>query len=450
MDSRAPSGRSGRRGFTLVELLVAMTITIIFGTMVVITLRYGSSLWRAGHRRGYAYDTATTIFQQLEGDLATAKNHQFGTEAAAVDSRVRFYVDFDANGRQRLLFVRGIAEHDINPRLRQAGDMIDNDLDGLPPDEEVYNLQDDDTDGLVDEDLMWTGGISEVGYMMGLGDDGDTLYRGVYAPITYPPAGPDAASLFLEPDPDPVSGFDPTDGTSWDYDANISTASDITDRALPLADGILYFELRCWSQYTTVWDMAVDADAEDFNVWSYSYLPEYCTPTLTWDSDRLTLAPVGMSPVFALDPGQPGVPASPGETDPWYVADNVFPRQVMVVVVVQPPDRLSVPNPLRLSRPLVDTELGEFFVRGGVPTHNEAWPYVRINDEWIRFTSIEPVSGSDETRFVLDPNHPVQPGWRRARGTAAPATHDVGDRVDFGFTFSRVIQVPAGRDYWGQ
>jgi len=151
----------GRGGFSLSEVMVATAILSIFGLMAVGTLRYGTQLWRDGHRRSYAYDAAAVVFQQLEDDLSSAKNQFWGLSSEAYDTNIKFWVDFDTNGRQRMRFVRGMVDDTVNPRVRQAGDGADNDSQG-GADEEYYNLRDDDEDRQIDEDLMATGGMCEV------------------------------------------------------------------------------------------------------------------------------------------------------------------------------------------------------------------------------------------------------------------------------------------------
>ena len=103
--------------FTLIEMMVAMTITMIFGAMAVAALRYGSDLWRSGHRRSYVYDVATAVFHQLQSDVDDARSQFWGADADAFDPRIGFMADLDSLGppivpsdvqRQRLIFVRGI------------------------------------------------------------------------------------------------------------------------------------------------------------------------------------------------------------------------------------------------------------------------------------------------------------------------------------------------------
>lgn len=435
MLSRTDSRAARRRGgFTLVEMLIAMALTIIFGAMAVGTLKLGTSLWRSGHRGSAAYDTATVIFNQIDDDLAAAKNQFWNKDADAFDTRIKFWVDWDAPtainaDRQRLRFVRAIPEGTLNPRIRQAGDGVDNDGDGNT-DEELYNLADDDGDGKIDEDLMPLGGLCEVAYVMGLDQkNGTKLYRGVLAPIGMTPGSAnDPGQTFFDPD---------TFATAARISGDASVP--VQAKAQPLAENVLYFEVRCWSQYTTTWD-----DNFAFKVWPSSFEPIRSGPVFWWDSDRLDPAAAIWSPDFVMDWNEPGFTISgdhdgdgtPDSQDEDYVDGNVFPRAIMVVVCVTPPDNLGPLAPMTLAADVSDTQT-TITVKGNLPNYNAKWPYLRIGDEWIRFKSFD----SDTQRFDVT-------GGRGARATDN-MPHFIGDRVQFGYTFSRVFFNPASRDYWG-
>jgi len=376
-------------------MLVAMTLVIIFGSIAIRTLQYGSSLWRIGHRRAAAYDAATIVFHQIADDIGACRSQFWNKEAEDYDMRIKFWVDGDDEGRQRLRFVRGLPDQTLNPYLRAAGDVAN--ATG------VYNLID------MEDDLAPLEGLCEVAYLRGLdGDDSDTLYRAVLSPIG----------------DDPVNLDDPGH-TFFDRDV-LATADRIKGKALPLAENVLHFEVRCWSQYTTTWEGRGDPD---FHVWTNSYKPTTCGPLFAWDSDRLDDA---STPSFRMDWGQPGF-ADPDDyaTEEERVDDNVFPSAIMVVVVTTPPDRLPGVGRLEVVEDLGDS----IRVRGNVPAYNTRWPYIRIEDEWIRFEAFD----EDTQTFT---------GCERAvRGTAEVA-HAVGAPVEFGFTFSRVFRNLTGRESW--
>jgi len=486
----------------------------------VATLRYGSALWRDAHRRGYAYDIASFIFHQVEDDLTAGKPQYWSNEPNAFDTRVRFYVDLDRYyelnyahpgpdptvGRHRLRFVKGIPEETPNLRLRQSGDGLDNEANGLGDgliDEQYYNLKADpvDTDsppdgeldildGDVDEDLLPLEGMCEVAYLRGLDGtpgtgDAHTLYRGVLSPIGETDAPWATGVISLGPAVPPgYEGFNVTlfDGNYIGDDTTDPPglpALRVQAKAVPLAENVLHFEVRCWTQYTTTWE------GVPFWRWSVSpvsagvFVP--CGPTLTWDSDRRYDDPgPGVNeypPYFVMDwgytdpvtgllnfpdlmlPIPPGTPRdSDGDTDPDrtdadYVRDNVFPRAIMVVVVTDPSEEYPEARPLRLAPAGVAAGGLSIPVTGNVPAYNQAWPYLLIEDpdagdEWVRFTEFDATA---DQFLVYDDPATLEIDGRGVRGTldvahGAMQLDGSPTQVKFGHTFSRVFYNPALRE----
>ncbi len=388
-------------------MLVALAILLLFGVMAVTALAYGTQLWRSGHRRSYAYDVASVVFQQLRDDLDSARSQFWGDAEQAYDERIKFLLDEVKTGSdrrvQRLRFVRAIPDATTNPRLRQAGDGQDSpdDLDG-DADEEYYNLKDDDGDGQVDEDLKALEGLCEVAYVMGLdADDARTLYRGVLGPI----GGQAGYSLFEEASFDEASKiYDPT--------GSVADPLPAEGIAVPVAQNVLHFEVRLWSQWTTAWD-----EAAPFTSWGNSWQPEYCGPAFWWDSD-------------GVDESQ--------------VLDNMYPRGAMAVLVVEAPEELRSPRRMALAEAIDDDDLS-IRIRGQLPAHNRAWPYVLIKDdqagdEWFRYSDFDEATQS----FILGSAEE-----RGLRGTD-PVNHAAGREMVFGYTLSTAFHNPSGREFWGQ
>jgi prepilin-type N-terminal cleavage/methylation domain-containing protein len=414
---------TGGRGFTLVELMVATAILVIFGLMVTGTLRYATGVWRSAHARSYAYDVAATVFQQFEKDLTATTTQFWGPEADSFNTDLRFWVDEDGNGRQRVRFVRVMPDGTVNPRIRVAGDGGSNDGDAAT-DEEYFNLRDDDDDDEIDEDLMPLGAVCEVAYMRGdpAGDYGNTLFRAVLAPIA------DTNSLF--------------------DDANIDTQDEIYNTtgaaaapvppdgvAIPLSGNVLHFEVLCWTQYTTTWDSTVS-----FARWAQPHVPEDSGPAMTWDSDRRT-GGTDPGPAFVMDWGTVDFPDEDSDGDGTdnsgdedYSLDNVFPRSVMAIVTVEPPEDLRERSPLRLASDF-DTGDMTLTVTGNLPAYNRAWPFLRIDDEWVEFSDFD----ESTQAFTI--------AARGVRGTTE-ADHTAGTDALFGHTFSRAFHNPSYKEYW--
>ena len=213
----------------------------------------------------------------------------------------------------------------------------------------------------------------------------------------------------------------------------------ITKKALPLAQGVAYFEMRLWTQYTTSesWDPA-NPTGKDYQSpgrppmayapWANNYTPQDCGAVLSWDSTRMEGA---SKPVFAMDETQQGALTASGDA----ISDNVFPRAVMVVVTIEPPAELALANPLRLRMDIGANDMTLPLV-GVAPPMNTDWPFLKIDDEWVR------ISGIDATNTA-------QVVARGVRGTTATA-HTAGTHVLVGYTFTRIFSNPAAREYWGQ
>jgi hypothetical protein len=292
--------------------------------------------------------------------------------------------------------------------------------------------------------------MCEVAYMMGLGGltDPATLYRAVLAPIGCT-VNPKNSAVLTASD----YGMTFFNGDSGASDP-LGTSDLVNKKAQPIAQGVIHFEVRLWSQYTwlpatsaTGWDpsltgySASNEAVTPFAVWTNSCSPVNSGSLYTWNSDRVTVAG---TPQFPMTWGQTGFappvtpPAPDYANDPSVACDNVFPRAVMVVVTIEPPNELSVPNPLRTLDPITDaSSTAAIRVIGQAPPFNPEWPFVKIDNEWIRIKSL--TAGT----IVVDTN------GRGVRGTAG-ATHSAGTRVLIGYTFSRVFNNPATREYWGQ
>lgn len=93
-----------RRGFTLVELMISITILLILGIIIIGFLRGALNISRTGAARGQAYETAQTVMRDIANDLSQvipAPPHPDGQ-----DDDCAFVVMQDPFGRQMLAFTR--------------------------------------------------------------------------------------------------------------------------------------------------------------------------------------------------------------------------------------------------------------------------------------------------------------------------------------------------------
>ncbi|MBX3472983.1 MAG: prepilin-type N-terminal cleavage/methylation domain-containing protein [Planctomycetes bacterium] len=104
---RIPGTRRAR-GFTLIELMVAIGILMVLGVMIIGFLRGALTMNRTGTARGKAYEAAQTTLRMLQDDLeqVIAKPpHAHGPQGD-----LSFSIQQDPWGRQMLCFMRAWGE----------------------------------------------------------------------------------------------------------------------------------------------------------------------------------------------------------------------------------------------------------------------------------------------------------------------------------------------------
>jgi len=424
-----------RRGFTLVEALVALAISLVIGLIMTSVMRIALRSWERAEERRKAVESAQLIMRQLREDFAALavpgailnswqnplpKQSTIDTFYSAPPDQPQCFLisdypyypryyprdaiglgdpdeavdlpeiavppwDTDKNyhyaglqnhwkigddgpvrldSGQRLVLVRRITPEDVRavPSLRLAGNALDDDGDESV-DEESYNLIDDDGDGLIDEDLAATGGLMAVTYILqpyrpdeiqmqrraaqsGMPEVPQyTLRRGVQSPV---------GGVLISP-----AGGNASDWQRWPI----------------LADNVLYFGLRFqgaafgnlavkdrkqddgWGPYDRIYD--------DVDTWP-SEGSEPASPETMWDSTRgiydasstrsfypepslFWPFPAPLSPnsfAFYRTVDTPGNDPSPTPSLAT-AADDIFPRRVHVVLVLDAGPHLSPRGMLR-------------------------------------------------------------------------------------------------------
>jgi prepilin-type N-terminal cleavage/methylation domain-containing protein len=325
----APPGvrRRAARGFSLVELLVAMGIFAVLGTTLVLLLRQGLAAWHVGEARRSAYDEAEAVLAQLRDDLRSAVAANRDVRGDPVP--VRFICDEDRAGRQRLAFVRSIPRELRHPLASLAGTQVgaDKDLDGV----------DDRKEALAGR-LRATSGLEEVLYAMDPG--GDVLLRAARAPI-----GGDASLFRVE---------------------NLDDPAALRRLAKPLGTRVLHLELLFWTQYTESWDGDPPL-RKPRPGWKNG-------PVSEWDSTRAILPP------------PPGAREDEfhfwkGEWSLGDPRDDVFPERVQATLVAA--EEGPAATWTALAAPLA-ADGREARVLDTRP-FAERGPYARIGREWVRY-----------------------------------------------------------------
>jgi hypothetical protein len=322
-----------RGGFTLAEILVALSVFMVLGSMLILSLSAGVDTWRTTEDRRVLYAEAQTILGQIERDLVALAAPRPGEPG---EPAARFLCDFDANNRPRLRFVRTLKGEDSDEAMRTAGTTPSAKA-------EAYDFK-----GESKKNLLPLGGLMEVAYFMDPDPQSNVLHRAVRAPA----GGP--GSLFV--------------------DKNISTKEKAAAVASPVADGILYLGFHLWTQHTTTWDLRTPLSAQ---------IGSACGPEITWDSTRGVLPPdspsaKGNPNVFWLAAGEASL------QDP---ADDVFPGQVRILLCVAAGG--GAPHSM-LERDISKRDrLIPVGSAAGFPGDEEpdVFRYVRIGTEWVHYKS---------------------------------------------------------------
>jgi prepilin-type N-terminal cleavage/methylation domain-containing protein len=103
-----PRRRNLRRGFTLIEMMVAIGILLVLGVMLIGFLRGALSMTRTGTARGAQFETAQTTLRMIEEDLSQVVAMPAHPDGPRDDPA--FLVGEDPFGRQFIAFTRAWGE----------------------------------------------------------------------------------------------------------------------------------------------------------------------------------------------------------------------------------------------------------------------------------------------------------------------------------------------------
>lgn len=376
------------RHFTLLEILVAMSILVVLGTSLLVILRGGLQTWRRSEARRESFDHAQAVLLQLRDDLNNALAPPESPLKGLGEVEARLMCMPGAGGRTQLFLVRSLKAENEHPITGHAGSQIGADA--------VIDQRDDLAEARAAR-LRATGGEAEVAWVHG---PGGVLYRGIRTPIGPP------GSLF-EPDSFELA---PPPGAAPAAPA-ASQAGPQPALLRPFALEVIHFECLFWSQYTTTW--------------STQHPPvrnprpnERPGPLDYWDSTRALLRFPDADPdVFHT------FKAADSLTDP---RDDIFPANVQVTLAFREPSPAG--SSTFLAAPVAPGD-EEIVVED--PSRLPEKGFVYVNDEWIAYDAIE--------------GRRLQVSQRGARNTQAQQ-HEGSEEVYAGHTFSAVLEVPAWRE----
>jgi prepilin-type N-terminal cleavage/methylation domain-containing protein len=399
-----------RAGFTLLEVLIAMTLFTILGAGVVLLMRTGIELYVKGTDGSRIEDRNEQSLPRLQEDFRQLivpsqidripfdpKNPDPEEEPDPLPPTNRFVSGtqtFAFGDKQvacrYVAFVRdltGLGE--IETYASRAGQNAQADayIDGKDDEQEFRANRHLPTGGAVEVLWIWLPDEKRPGV--------GAVYRAYRSPI----GGTDTL-------------LDPTN-----YDALDKLFRII--RPQPVFQNVLLFDLLFWTQWTTTWDWSksepvVTGPPSDAQQWQDGR-PE-CGPSATWDSTR------GVVPreVFRLAKG----PASFR-----FSADDVWPRAVRVAFALAETET-TLAVALGAGDPSFTVISGDFATGRG---ELDGQP-MKIGAEWVDIGSRD---GTRRDVFYLRS--------RGQRGTANVA-HPVGEPVYYGRVFDFTIQIPSFRD----
>lgn len=391
--------RTGR-GFSLIEMMVAMSIFSMLGIAIVTLLSRAADFSRAGTSATGTMDALqsfTVAFTDDAAGLSSRTDSETGVPSVRLWSDL-VQCDIDGDGKhdaltRRLMFVRAVPNDATDPVTRMAGTTL-----GAKA---VFD-QANDLDESKAGKLRATGGAMEVLWTAVPDSTEDlalmTLYRGVRSPI----GGP--GSLF----PSRVAADPAARGPA---DRGPVTPAEVRTVARPVLSNVLYFGVEFWARRTETWDPTIRPPKG---------------PLMTWDSTRGVMRKgIGAEEFFYASEQKPDVPPSFG--DP---TDDTFPRRLRVTLVVEEPGN-SARTGILMQDLSADGGTIEVSDTRFIPATDTARRFVKIGQEWIEFQSADGTS--------------LRGCRRGARGTM-PQAHASTAVVHYGRTVVREVSVATFRD----
>jgi prepilin-type N-terminal cleavage/methylation domain-containing protein len=405
------------RGFTLLEILLAMAIFSMLGLVVVFLMRQGMSVFATGTQDSQLLDRMDTVLPKVRQDLLRLyTGDRFDPpppapgEALLRESRKAVPPPPPVEVRLRaghvtlrdapeglknaqcpyVAFVTATADEWRDPMLRRDA----------PPGATRKEYVPAEVNQAQGADVVFhpTGGLMEVCWIAVPEDPATpgllTLRRGYRAPIG-------GADTLLDP-------------------ANVDTLAEIQKRCPVVERGVLHFGAIWRNAFATSWEPAVGGGVSETDALVDS----------VWDSTR------ALDRSFRLH----RAPESLG--DP---SDDRFPTAVRVEVTLAASSQRGYAPETRLREPVDDLsgkllviDVGPLFAKRGILDDEDRW--LKVDGEWMRYRLKEdnpnPLTGSVD----------VQRGQRGVKGVA----HDAYAPVYVGTSYRQDIRLRMTRDAYAR
>jgi prepilin-type N-terminal cleavage/methylation domain-containing protein len=401
-----------QRGFTLLEILIAMGMFTVIGFAVTMLMKTAVDMWIRGNEGTQQIDRQEQSLPRLEEDLRMTlvppqtrripfdpKNPDPEVEPEPLPPENRFlsgYVVFKLGERdvhcRYLSFVREITGMDeIEVYASRAG---------TNPQADAYIDGRDDEEEFKKNRHLPTGGAAEVLWIW-LPDAKRPGVGAVYRAYRSPVGGP---GTLLDP-----QNFD-----------DLREVTEVIAPA-PIFQDVVLFDLLFWTQYTTTWEYSKG----DPRVVSRPKTPAemqggrpICGPSRTWDSTR-----------GILKGGEAGFTLTKGPKSLRFTADDIWPRAVRIEFSLVEEQTTLATAFSASDREFVVDALG--FASGYGELRRAL---MKIGEEWLL------VDGRDPSRrdvFLVSD---------RGQRSTPTLSHAMGAPVYFGRVYDASIPIPSFRD----
>ena len=426
--------RNDKRGFTLLEVLIAMSLFTILGLGVVLLMSTGVDMWVTGTTASYQEDQAAEGWPKLVQDFRHVlvpmpsdripfdpkdPNPQKLPPPLPPENRfISGYVMLDFGDRQvacrYICFVRdttGFPEVEVYaPRA------------GRSPDADAYIDGKNDALEYKEKRHMPTGGKAEVMWIwlpkaFTQPATGESLKLGigaVYRAYKSPIGGP---GTLLDP-----KNFDTPAKLKKILTVEDPTKATKQTRIAAMIEDVTLFDAYFWTQYTTTWEW----NSSEPRVTSRPKEPEQakggrpsCGPSRTWDSTRGIL----------ISNDALGFRLNKGESSLRFSGDDIWPR-VVRIQLARAEQKTALATPMTASDDTFRVHATGFAMGQG-----ELYgKFFKIGTEWVSVTARD---GSQTDVFNI---------LRRGRMGTSELAHPEETAVFFGRVQDHDIVIPAFRD----
>lgn len=262
-----------RRGFTLIELMVAIAILLVLGTLIMTFLRNAIAISRTGIARGHQYETAQVVLRMAVEDFSQVEPAPPRVDGDS--SAMAFSVRQDCWGRQVIMFTRAFGEELTTKGGYDAGR-------GSPQ----AGYSSPYTGRNVNDYWMPTGGNVEVVYMFEPLSFGTRLYRAVQSPAG---AGGLIDEVNAWINQFPSANMDDFAPSAWWAQRNFDMRFEL------VAENVLAFNVEMWDEQTRSWDPGPSGPR---TAWSFSQRASQGLPALPY-AVRLTVIVAAADPILA-------------------------------------------------------------------------------------------------------------------------------------------------------